>query len=54
MCAGEDGDGFGVDEGKYTREQGRAGVTQLLPQAPEGPVLVWRCECRSTGPIGKE
>ena len=33
--------GFGVDVGKHTRERGRAGVDQFLPQVPGRAVLVW-------------
>ena len=35
--------GFGVDVGEHTGERGKAGVTRILPQAPERPVLVWCC-----------
>ncbi len=33
--------GFGVDVGKCSKEQGRAGVDQFLPQVRKGAVLVW-------------
>ena len=33
--------GFGVDVGKCSKEQGRAGVARILPQARKGAVLVW-------------
>ena len=33
--------GFGVDVGKCSKEQGRAGVARFLPQVRKGAVLVW-------------
>ena len=33
--------GFGVDVGKCSKEQGRAGVARFLPQVRKGGVLVW-------------
>ena len=35
--------GFGVDAGGRTRERGRAGVAQFLPQVTKRLVLVWCC-----------
>ena len=35
--------GFGVDVGKCSKEQGRAGVARFLPQVRKGAVLVWCC-----------
>ena len=36
--------GFGVDVGKCSKEQGRAGVARFLPQVRKGAVLIWCCE----------
>ena len=36
--------GFGVDVGKCSKEQGRAGVARFPPQAQKRVVLVWCCE----------
>ena len=49
--------GFGVDVGKHTRERGRGGVDQFLPQVRKGAVLVWCCEeflCQRSGQIATD